>query len=189
MKASGIGLATLLAFGVVAPAQAALFDPAYRVIFPAGRAKVLLSPSCAPLPAGLLQTVSNTWTPSAADVDALESKLPAALRTAVGNTHRIGPEVASVLRGEESIANHARQYAGIAIGDRKRILVIAAPIRFVDFDGPHVDFQVQNSSWRSLKPLGTCDGGPNQFSAQYDPTNGQFEDFTFSGTIAGHHAP
>ncbi|MEP6831383.1 MAG: hypothetical protein ABI963_13665 [Rhizomicrobium sp.] len=186
MKARGLGLIALLMLGGMAQARAALFDPSYRVIFPAGRAKILLSPSCAPLPAGLLKAVSETWTPNDRDVDALEERLPEALKAAVGKAHGIGPATAAVLRQPDSIANHARQYAGIAVGDRNRILVIAAPIRYVGTNGPYTDFQVQNSSWRSMKPLGTCDGGPNQFSAQYDPMTGDFLNFTFSGTLAGN---
>ncbi len=128
--------------------------------------------------------MSGTWTPEDEDVDALEDRLPAALKAAVTNAHWIGPETASVLRQPESIANHARQYAGIAVNHHKRILVIAAPIRYVGIAGSYTDFQVQNSSWRSIRPLGTCKGGPNQFSAQYDPMTGNFEDFTFSGAPA-----
>jgi hypothetical protein len=186
MKARGLGLIALLFLGGTVQADASLFDPSYRVIYPAGRAKILLSrPSCAPLPEGLLQGVSGTWTPNNRDVDALENRLPDALKAAVGKMLGIGPATAAALRSPESIANHARQYAGIAVGGRKRILVIAAPIRYVGTNGPYTDFQVQNSAWRSTRPLGACGGGPNQFSAQYDPMTGDFRDFRFSGTSSG----
>jgi hypothetical protein len=175
--------------GGMAQAHAALFDPSYRAIFPAARARLLLVPSCTPLPARLSGMITGTWTPRGADVDVLENRLPATLKTAIANARGIGPESSTVLQQWESIANHARQYAGIAIKGRKRILLIAAPISHVDFDGPHIDFEVQNSAWRSTRPLGVCDGRPNQFSAQYDPETGGFEDFTFSGTLAGYHAP
>jgi hypothetical protein len=181
--------AALLILGGMAQAHAALFDPSYRAIFPAARARLLLVPSCSPLPAGLPEMVTDTWTPRPEDVDALESRLPTALRSAIANAPGIGSESGAVLKQWESIANHARQYAGITIKGRRRILVIAAPISHVDFDGPHIDFDVQNSAWRSTRPLGICDGGPNQFSTQYDPEIGAFEDFTFSGTLAGYGKP
>jgi hypothetical protein len=182
-------LVVLLLLGSILEARAALFDPSYRAIFPADRAKLLLAPSCAPLPERMPGKVSGTWTPRREDVDQLERRLPAALKSAIANARWIGPDSAAVLKQWESIANHARQYAGLLLDGRKRILVIAAPIRHVDFDGPHIDFDVQNSSWRSTRPLGACDGGPNQFSTQYDPVTGNFEDFTFSGMLAGYHTP
>jgi hypothetical protein len=179
----------LLLLGGTVQADASLFDPSYRVIYPASRAKILLSrPSCAPLPEGLLHTVSGTWTPNDRDVDAMEIRLPDALKAAVGKIPGIGPATTAALRSPESISNHARQYAGLAIGGRKRILVIAAPIRYVGANGPYTEFQVQNSAWRSTRPLGACGGGPNQFSAQYDPMTGDFWDFRFSGTDAGKDA-
>jgi hypothetical protein len=173
----------------MAQAHAALFDPSYRAIFPAARARLLLVPSCTPLPAGLADLTGETWTPSLEDVQALENHLPTALRSAIATTPWIGPDSGAVLRQWESIANHARQYAGITVKGRKRILIIAAPISHVDFDGRHIDFDVQNSAWRAARPLGVCDGGPNQFSAQYDPQTGTFEEFTFSGTLAGRRKP
>ena len=181
--------AGLLMLGGTAPAHAALFDPSYRAIFPAARARLLLVPSCTPLPARLSERVTATWTLRREDVEALENRLPAALKSAIANAHWIGPQSGAVLRQWDSIANHARQYAGIAVQGRRRILVIAAPISHVDFDGPHTDFDVRNPSWRSTRPLGICDGGPNQFSTQYDPAARVFEDFTFSGTQAGYRVP
>ncbi|MES2256357.1 MAG: hypothetical protein V4559_15120 [Pseudomonadota bacterium] len=189
MKGRWAGLIALLMLGSVTQAEAALFDPAYRVVFPAGRAKILLSPSCAPLPAKLLPSVSGTWTPSNDDIDALEDHLPEALKIAVGKISGIGPETVAVLRKPESIANHARQYAGIMLGRHKRILVIAAPIRYVGTNGPYTDFQVQNSSWRGKHALGACDGDLNQFSAQYDPVTGSFDTFMFSGAAGGKSTP
>lgn len=180
MKRRRAGLAALLLLGGVTQAKASAFDPAYRVIFPAGRAKILLGPSCAPLPAKLLASVSGTWTPTNDDIDSLEEQLPEALKIAVGKIPKIGPETVAVLRKPETIANHARQYAGIMLSRRKRILIIAAPIRYVGTNGPYTDFQVQNSSWRGKHALGACDGDLNQFSAQYDPANGNFENFVFS---------
>lgn len=188
MKGRRAGLVALLMLGSVTQAEAGLFDPAYRVVFPADRAKILLSPSCAPLPAKLLQSVSGTWTPNNDDIEALEEHLPEALKIAVGKIPGIGPETVAVLRKPESIANHARQYAGIMLGRYKRILVIAAPIRYVGASGPYTDFQVQNSSWRSKHALGACDGDLNQFSAQYDPAAASFDKFVFSG-IAGGKSP
>ncbi len=185
MKARRAGLVALLILGGVTQAEAGLFDPVYRVIFPAGRAKILLSPSWAPLPARLLQSVSGTWTPSNDDIDALEERLPEALKIAVGKIPGIGPETVAVLRKPESIANHARQYAGVMFDRHKRILVIAAPIRYVDANGPYTDFQVQNSSWRGKHALGACDGDLNQFSAQYDPAAASFDKFVFSGAAGG----
>jgi hypothetical protein len=182
------GLVALLILGGMTQAKAASFDPAYRVIFPAGRAKILLSPSCAPLPARLLQSVSGTWTPRNEDIDALEERLPESLKIAVARIPGIGPKTAAVLRQPASIANHARQYAGISLGRGRRILVIAAPIRYVGARGPYTDFQVQNSTWRSKHALGACAGGPNQFSAQYDPATGTFENFVFSGASGGKSA-
>jgi hypothetical protein len=122
-------------------------------------------------------------------VDLLENRLPAALKIAVEKAQGIGPDSVTVLQGSESITNHARQYAGVTVKGRRRILVIAAPISHVDSDGAHVDFEVQNASWRSTRPLGVCDGGPNQFSTLYDPATGSFTEFTFSGTRAGYPPP
>ena len=111
--------------------------------------------------------------------------MPEALKIAVGKISGIGPETVAVLRKPESIANHARQYAGIILRRHKRILVIAAPIRYVGANGPYTDFQVQNSSWRGKHALGACDGDFNQFSAQYDPVTGSFDKFVFSGVFSG----
>ena len=167
----------------------AIFDPAYRAIFPAGRAKLLLMRSCAPVKADLPDTVSGTWTPRRADVDGLESRLPGALRTAVEKADGIGAESVAILERADSIANHARQYAGVTVNGHRRILIIAAPISHVDSDGARIDFEIQNSAWRSTRPLGVCDGGPNQFSALYDPATGNFGEFIFSGTRARHPSP
>lgn len=182
MKRRLAGLVALLILAGVMRSEASPFDPAYRVIFPAGRAKILLGPSCAPLPAKLLASVSGTWTPGDAEIDDLEDHLPEALKIAVGKIPKIGPETVAVLRKPETIANHARQYAGIMLGQHKRILVIAAPIHYVGANGPYTDFQVQDSSWRGKHALGACDGNLNQFSVQYDPANGNFENFVFSNT-------
>jgi hypothetical protein len=176
--------AILSAFFVLtglAAAGAAPFDPVYRAIFPADRARILLASACAPLPATLAGKVTGTWTPEERDIAALEEKLPTALKGALAKEPGIGLESIAVLQQGDAIANHARQYAGILVAGRRRILLIAAPIRHVDVDGPHIDFQVQNSSWRSTHALGVCGGGPNQFSAQFDPATGGFVDFHFSG--------
>jgi hypothetical protein len=189
MRCRSAFLVALLSLTGIVDAQAALFDPSYRVILPAARARLLLAPSCAPLPAHLLEQVSGVWTPAKQDIDALEDRLPAALKAAIAQTHWIGPESATVLRQWESIANHARQYAGLMIENRKRILLIAAPIRHVDSDGPHLDSEVQASAWRYGRPLGVCNGDTGQFSAQYDHATGQFADFTFGGAKAADRAP
>ena len=180
-------LVALLSLSCAVDARAARFDPSYRVILPASRARLLLAQSCAPLPGHLLEQVSGVWTPAKTDVDALEDRLPAALKAAIEQTRWIGPESAAVLKQSESIANHARQYAGLMIENRKRILVIAAPIRHVDSDGPHMDSEVRASAWRYGRPLGVCNGDPGQFSAQYDRATRQFTGFTFGGAKSEYH--
>ena len=154
------------------------------------RAKLLLAPSCAPLPAQLLEPFPDAWTletrcsmPSKTDCRP-RSRPRSRKRTGSGRNPR------RFCGNPETIANHARQYAGLMIENRKRILLIAAPIRYVDSDGPHTDPEVQNVRMAGYgRPLGVCDGDPSQFSAQYDPATGSSTDFNFGGAKAGNRAP
>lgn len=177
---------TCAAAAMAAAPYGGLFDPAYRVVIPSRQVKSFLSTnSCAPLPKGLAGKVSATWVPDDTAIADMERQLPIALQSAIRDAQWIGPIYRARLTDWESIANHTRQYAGVVLDGKKRILVIGAQIYAVDFDGRH---DLVQGDWQS-KPAGACDGGPAQFFAIFDPDTEKFHDFTFSGTVAGYSLP
>lgn len=182
-----IALIWLLAYGLASAGE--MFDPAYRDIVPADNVRKFLAQSgCAPLPDRVAGKFSDTWTPSANDVEFLEASLPSALRKSIRETNWIGPKSREILTQYRSIVNHARQYAGIIIDGRKMILVVAAPRYFIDFDGRHDMEMFADIHWHE-HPIGACDGGPDDFTVLYDLQDKQFGKFEFSCTFAGCSVP
>ncbi len=168
---------------------AGLFDPAFGYVVPADKVRDFLSkPGCLALPNDAANKISATWTPQPAEITYLEGRLQFALKAAIRKTKWIGPESRGVLSQWQSIANHARQYAGIVVGGRKMIWVVAAPTYDFDFDGRHDMETFQDVRWHD-HPIGVCDGGPGQFAVQYDSSSRQFGPFSFSGTFVGDHVP
>ena len=183
------GLVALAMFMMVGDAaNAALFDDRYRAVIPANDVKDFLAArGCTYFPKGL-DRVSAGWLPDAAIIAAAEDRLPRALQRAIQDAPWIGPISKAKQTDWEEVANHSRQYAGIVLNGRKLVLVVAARIYVVDFDGRHDWVKIDNPDWWRA-PQGVCDGGSTQFVTFYDPAEGSYRDFTFAGTIAGYSEP
>ena len=110
---------------------------------------------------GTPEADEGTWTPSPADIAALERALPAALAT------QGRPELAGAPQGWN------RQYVGIVRGGRRYIYGNFFP---EDVTGHSRD----PDQWRR-EPVIVCDGGPSFFGVEYDVEARRFTHFGFNG--------
>jgi hypothetical protein len=185
-RAAALMLATLLT--PLSVEAGSLFDPAYRVVIPTDQGRTFLAPGCNALPEGIREKVSDFWMPGDADIAAAEQHLAFAYIKAIRGASWIGPVSQGRLVDWESVANHARQYAGVVQNGRKKILVVAAPIYVFDFDGRH-DLVLPQDLQAKFFARGVCDGGPSQFSVLYDPASATYGEFYFTGTLVGYNLP
>jgi hypothetical protein len=106
------------------------------------------------------------WTPSAAQLDALEDDLILLLSRQL--------EAA----GESpSPGDYYRQYAGFVIGGRRVIYVNGVRSDAVERANPAHPFD-----WR-MQATAICDGGPITFGVEYDVQTRQLSRFSFNGSV------
>lgn len=110
--------------------------------------------------------VEDLWTPSDADIAALEDEL----------ILLVARELEA--RGESpSPGDYYRQYAGFVIGGKRMIYVNGVDAAGIDADpGP----AFHPSNWQAYA-IQICDGGTITFGAEYDPETGVFRNFAFNG--------
>jgi hypothetical protein len=122
----------------------------------AGERALELTEQCSRVSPG---PVENTWTPSAADIDAME---PALLE-------RVRQELATA-GAQEDAATYVRQYGGLVIGGKRVIYTHGFIERIDDPD----------EGWRTHARI-ICDGGPITFGVEYDLATRAFSNFAFNG--------
>ncbi|MEQ1817743.1 MAG: hypothetical protein ABL871_03965 [Terricaulis sp.] len=112
--------------------------------------------------------VEDLWTPSDADIAALEAEL----------ILLVARELEA--RGESpSLGDYYRQYAGFVIGGKRVIYVNGVNAAGIDADpGP----AFHPSNWRAYA-IQICDGGTITFGAEYDPETEVFRNFAFNGSL------
>lgn len=131
-----------------------------RTILTGDAARALASQCSRPSPG----PVESTWSPSEADVAAIEDEL----------LLRVARELEQ--RGESpSPGGYYRQYAGFVIGGRRIIYVNEVDEQAIDRSGSSFDWRTQ--------PVRICDGGPITFGAEYDPATHRFSNFAFNGQL------
>jgi hypothetical protein len=154
-------LVSALAFSVAAcaqpPAPQSPFPPDTRAVFAGERARELVN-QCSRREPG---PVEGTWTPSEAQLDALESRLP---RLFEERPSRHWPKQSPAL------LDYYRQYGGLVIGGRRIIYVNAFRPGMVG----------NEPTWRET-PVMICDGGDIVFGVEYDPATDAFANFSFNG--------
>ncbi len=100
---------------------------------------------------------TDTWTPSEADVAALEADLPAYLETAENQWLQDDPPIV------ERVPDYMRQYLGIV--ENKQQIVYANFFCTIDQINWHNEFVL------------VMDGGDCYFQVKYNPQTGEFFDF------------
>jgi hypothetical protein len=148
--------------GAVQEEPALLVAPATRTVL-SGEQAMALARQCSRISPGPVQSV---WTPSAADLDALDNALASFL--------------AQLLEQAGSTASpgeYYRQAAGFVIGGRRVIYVNGVHSDAVERVNPNHPFD-----WRTQAHL-ICDGGPITFGVEYDPATAQFSNFAFNGSV------
>lgn len=159
----------LIALGACAPQTVAPSEPQAPPPFAARTSAILadrealaLSHQCSRTSPG---PVGGQWTPTAADVAALEPRLGSVLRT-----HLTADNVSADVR------DYYRQYAGFVIGGRRQIYVNGVHRSAVERDpDPSHPFD-----WHT-QAIGICDGGSVTFGVIYDPAVQEFTQFAFNG--------
>jgi hypothetical protein len=146
-------------------AIAASLNPSDGAILPADESKGLLH-QCS---RGAPQQVAGTWTPSGAQIRALESRLSAALAM---EARQRGPRYSQP-------AIFRRQYAGVLIGGRRIVYVNAFPYEVGEPAGSGTP-AARKFDWHR-DPVVVCDGGPAFFGVEYDPEKQVFLHFEFNG--------
>lgn len=127
-----------------------------------GEQAMALARQCSRVSPGPVQSV---WTPSAADLDALDTALASFLARL--------EEAGSTASPDE----YYRQAAGFVIGGRRVIYVNGVHRDAVERVNPNHPFD-----WRTQAHL-ICDGGAITFGVEYDPATGQFSNFAFNGSV------
>ena len=110
--------------------------------------------------------VEDTWTPSAADIAALEGEL---ILLVARKLEEAGQS--------PSPGDYYRQYAGFTIGGRRIIYVNGVAGSAIRMTNPNHPFD-----WRT-QATQICDGGTITFGVEYDPATGQFSNFAFNGSV------
>ena len=145
--------------GALAPSP---FAPAtYTILI--GREALALSHQCSRASPG---PVEAQWTPTPANIDALEPNLATVLATHLAHAPLATP-----------VTDYYRQYAGFVVGGRRMIYVNGVARETVESANPDHPF-----NWRT-QAIGICDGGPITFGVEYDVASGEFTRFAFNGAI------
>ena len=144
---------------VVAPSP---FPPDSGAVFAGDKARELVG-QCSRISPG---PVEGVWTPSQADIDALEPVLFALLAEKL--------RTAGVAAAP---GTYLRQYGGLIIGGRRIIYVNGFSHGLFDQrpDPPPLDWHTNAEQ--------VCDGGPIVFGVEYDPATHSFGHFAFNGAI------
>lgn len=118
--------------------------------------------------------VEGVWTPTDADVDALEDDL----------LLRVARELESA--GQvPSPGGYYRQYAGFVLGGKRVIYANGVDESAVgDERDTREAVRVPGYSWRT-HAVRICDGGTITFGVEYDPATRQFSNFEFNGSLGG----
>lgn len=140
----------------IAPASATTWTP----VSGSGYAGVIVGADSVPAFVRALtgQQPAAGWQPTPDDIAALETALPAFLRTAPQATDRI----------RHHLADYTRQYAGFVDSDGRSLVLVNA---FCDAGG---------TDWRS-QPVLVLDGGDCFFHVTYDRDGGTFSGLTVNG--------
>ena len=162
----GVVAAVALSIAVAAPAQAAPLAREQRVVLPASQVPKLVR-QCSRRRPG---PVEGTWTPSAAQLDQLEARLPVVFLENLERAH--GGHLAPGIDQDALLASYYRQYAGLVIAGRRVIYLHA-------FRSPHSPLR---RDWRR-EPIIVCDGGTITFGVEYDPARRTFANFAFNGSL------
>ena len=151
--------AVLLSALLAATAHAApVLDPHTGYVMVPEHARDLLRQCSRATP----DNAQGVWTPSAAQVAALETRLPPALAQVKPQHH----------------AGYGRQYGGLIVGGRRLIYINACPA------GALEDMDKDRATWAKKamqQAFVVCDGGEDFFGALYDPATKRFSDFKFNG--------
>lgn len=111
--------------------------------------------------------VESVWTPTDAEVDALENEL---ILLVAREMEEAGQD--------PSPGGYYRQYAGFVIGGRRLIYVNGVDESVVQ----HEPDAAHPFNWRE-QAVQICDGGPITFGVEYDTTTQRFSNFAFNGSI------
>lgn len=141
---------------------ALLVAPQTRTVL-SGEQAMALARQCSRISPG---PVESMWTPSAADLDALDTALAFFL------AQQLEQAGSTASPGE-----YYRQAAGFVIGGRRVIYVNGVHSDAVERVNPNHPFD-----WRTQAHL-ICDGGPITFGVEYDPGTGDFSHFSFNGSV------
>lgn len=112
----------------------------------------------------------GTWTPTDADIRALESHLSkiSELHT---KTFRSGRQI-------QHPEEYYRQYFGIRVGKKNLIYINAFDDSLTSLDEKILQM------WRTTPIIG-CDGGKSFWGAVYDPASGTFSDLEINLSMGG----
>ncbi len=136
----------------------------------AGRGTVLPAGSAADIvrqcSRGTPGPVDGVWTPTSADIVALDRALAPVLVDALKHS-----SIPDSLR--PPISRYYRQYAGLVVGG-KRIIYVNG------FDDDILHAYTDSTEWHRT-PIVVCDGGEGFFGAEYDPSSLQVRHFQFNG--------
>jgi hypothetical protein len=128
-----------------------------------GEQAMALARQCSRISPGPVQ---SEWTPSAADLDALDTALAFFL------AQRLEEAGSTASPGA-----YYRQVAGFVIGGQRVIYVNGVHSDAVERVNPNHPFD-----WRTQAHM-ICDGGPITFGVEYDPETGAFSNFAFNGSV------
>jgi len=159
-------------------------DTAHGVVFPEARVASLLDQCSRPTP----HDVVGYWTPTSAEIVALEARLPRALKTALS---RAAPEFSKRVRPDD----YYRQYGGVVHRDGRRTVYVngflqthsevVSRIRAENSDHPErlSEFppEFRSSEWWRDISAKVCDGGEAYFGVEYDPAARTFDAIAFNG--------
>jgi hypothetical protein len=148
---------------------ARLWTPDTRTVLN-GDAALGLTQQCSRISPG---PVESTWTPTPAQLDALEDELILLLSRQL--------EAAGI---SPSPGDYYRQYAGFVIEGRQIIYVNGVGASAIEVEPiPYHPFDWQTQATQ------ICDGGPITFGVEYDVGTRQFSHFSFNGDAGGPFPP
>ena len=155
-------LAACSAPAAPATRAASRFAPSTYTILTGGEAMALGRQCSRPSPG----PITAQWTPTSADIQALEPNLETILRVHLTHDGITTPAT-----------DYYRQYAGFTIGGRRVIYINGVARGAIETTDPNHPFD-----WRT-QATGICDGGPITFGVEFDPAIGEFTHFAFNGAI------
>ena len=127
--------------------------PSHYTILPLSQAGALLR-QCS---RGSPTRVTGFWTPSAAQIIAVERRLPDFLRE---SGHAI------------KLSESRRQYVGVISAGKRLIYVNAFPASFLRV--------LDHADWKAAAFI-VCDGGDECWGAEFDPATNSFRNIEFNG--------